>query len=202
MATEGSAKPFLTFARDYRLTDEGPARGGFLVPGTVQPVCIVDDCVEYQVRSYPLYFGREVQAAVAAVYPLIGLAATSPRAVRILGIEVVTAPATGAIGAIAAVSDLRTDNQADGTADVGSWPRGQAAPTAQLLSGTTTVALGAGRALLYGTLGILADNPFVGKIMRPNEFIWCQGTVVNETFTIAVAWEELRFPPPPTPADL
>ncbi len=186
-------KDFSTLTRDYRAQDESG------LP-EITPVVIADDTREMVYRTRPTFAGSDNQAAVAAVFSLVGIEATTvPIRVkaRVDGI-----PATGSVRARLGIVDLRTANQGVGT--IVGLDRGQAV-TALINTGTTTVTFGANAMIVFSA----TDTHFTGEalwetalVLRPGEFLTFQGSVVNEALNIQFFWEELLFGLPANPPNL
>ncbi len=200
-------KGFSNFTRDYGAQESS---GLSQLVDAVVPVTLVDDCTYYVERTNPTYTTRAVQAATAAVFSYCGISCTTTP-IRILGLELAILPATGSVVARIGIANLITANQVDSIADANRFLRGQAAPTVAILAGTSTVSPNAGGYKLYDATDThwLVDSPFTrtgpdnrGMLLRPGEFLFVGGLVVNEVLQVNFAWEELRYGLPPNPPNL
>lgn len=173
-------------------------RGSVEVVPRVLPVTVIDrDAPDMAAVAWPRFMIFELQAAVAAVYGLVGIKA-GIWPIRLLGI---TQPASGAQHVMFhwGRTDIRTANQTSGIADVKSLARGSSGPTADVISGTTTVAgAGAGQPYYHSSaqdqwVPLSKDFPSVPFIMLPGEYFWLWGQTANVAFGGQFAWEEMHY---------
>ncbi len=164
----------------------------------IVPVSIVDDAAHFVARTYPQFTFVHNMAATAAVYGLIGLhALTYPVLLKGYGqidqnSDVVCQPS---------VLDLRTANQTTATLS-GGLPRGTAAPTCEILAGTTTVQpdnLTGPWFYVFDFSGDILQPPPLPILLRPGEYLWFGGPTVNLAVSPALWWEEWPFGLQPNP---
>ncbi len=190
--TEPRYNKLLQVLRDWGYENQEPGATPRFVD-SLQPVIIVDDASEYIARTWPGYLDLGSQAAVAAVYSLVGLQAqTQPLLVEIAE---VMSHGSNSVVLIKGVTDLRTANQATSATSTG-WNRGQAAQDALVLTGTTTVAPAGFRAWAQVDAlrtGYLSTGGVSGVLLRPFEFLWMGSTVVNVALGINFVWSECQY---------
>lgn len=196
------ARNFLTFWRDYGIQDGAGLPE--IVPA-IFPVTVIDDCSKYQLRTYPIRGGSDTQAAVAAVFSLVGVGAFGPGPIRILQAQDFGQP-VGVSRWIINAAEIRSANQ--GTTALGvALERGQIAGNVSGLMLTGTVAaLPAGLVDYDSTLAGAAPFPsrldFKGLVLRPGEFLWLACGTANTALSATFAWEEMTFPLNPNPPAL
>lgn len=193
------SKGFQTFARDYGVQDA--AGIGPLVPALFA-VTIVDDVGQYSERTLPT-FGRSTgQAAVAAVFGVIDLAATT-LALRVLGASVDAISGATEINALLGIADLRTANTS--TAAPVGVVRGQAAATAVVGTGTAASAASTAMWSAKSAATPVVDQVFgynllpLPIILRPGERLSFIGTTANILIGVSFWWQELTYPLPANP---
>ena len=188
-------KDFSNYSRDYRIQESA---GIPEVVPLIVPVTIVDDVSEYVTRTRPRYQGRPGAAAVAAVYSMVGLEATT-LPVRINQARIYVHNAADVQCRIT-TTDLRTANQ--GTASGVGLNRGQAASTATMLTGTAATETVIAFTVYRAAITRFMDDVLDGLVLRPGEIAWFMSGTANTALNMNFDWDEWRFPLPADPPNL
>ncbi len=186
-------KDFTNVTRDYRAQDEAG------LP-EVTPTVNVDDAAFFVERTWPTFAVTDTQAAVAAVYSLVGIGGIA-RPLRILTINPYV-PAAQNVYAYLTEVDMRTANQ--GTQVGGGLERGQTL-LATTLTGTTTVAppaAGSYPAYVTAVTRYIDLTQLQGFLLRPREYLFLEGATVNLALSVAISWQELQYPLQANPTSL